>query len=92
VQKRIGHLLKDQLIELDLLAVNIHVDLLALFLCDDPHGPVEVAGIGAPAVKRAAATGEGDCDSPMPAGQLKPWSDQQVRDLFADLRATLPLP
>jgi putative membrane-bound dehydrogenase-like protein len=31
-------------------------------------------------------------ESLMPAGQLKAWSDQQVRDLFAYLRATQPLP
>jgi putative heme-binding domain-containing protein len=31
-------------------------------------------------------------ESLMPAGQLKTWSDQQVRDLFAYLRATQPLP
>ncbi|MCI0358170.1 MAG: c-type cytochrome [Planctomycetaceae bacterium] len=31
-------------------------------------------------------------ESLMPAGQLKQWSDQQVRDLFAYLRATQPLP
>jgi putative membrane-bound dehydrogenase-like protein len=30
-------------------------------------------------------------ESLMPAGQLKTWSDQQVRDLFAYLRATQPL-
>ena len=31
-------------------------------------------------------------ESLMPAGQLKAWNDQQVRDLFAYLRATQPLP
>src|SRR4029453_11356605 len=31
-------------------------------------------------------------ESLMPAGQLKQWSDQQIRDLFAYLRATQPLP
>jgi putative membrane-bound dehydrogenase-like protein len=30
-------------------------------------------------------------ESLMPAGQLKAWSDQQIRDLFAYLRATQPL-
>jgi putative heme-binding domain-containing protein len=31
-------------------------------------------------------------ESLMPAGQLKAWSEQQIRDLFAYLRATQPLP
>jgi putative heme-binding domain-containing protein len=31
-------------------------------------------------------------ESLMPSGQLKTWSEQQVRDLFAYLRATQPLP
>jgi putative membrane-bound dehydrogenase-like protein len=31
-------------------------------------------------------------ESLMPSGQLKAWNDQQVRDLFAYLRATQPLP
>jgi putative heme-binding domain-containing protein len=30
-------------------------------------------------------------ESLMPAGQLKAWDDQQIRDLFAYLRATQPL-
>ena len=30
--------------------------------------------------------------SVMPEGQLKPLTDQQIRDLFAYLRSTQPLP